>query len=347
MVRQSAENRTQIFLSLLRTEKYASGQDLAKKLCLSRAAVWKQIRQLRQYGYKVDAKRGIGYRLAETTSLPVPWELRQKLQTQFVGRHIVYRHIADSTQQVALEMAEKQEASNGTVVIAELQRNGRGRIGRKWVSPYGGLWLSVILMPQLVPSQSTLLPIAAAVAVCIAIRQTTGLDAKLKWPNDVLLHGKKVAGILVDLSAESDKINYAVIGIGLNANVDPADITRHMQETPGGAEVTSLKTELGRDVNLLNLTVRLLEQIESCCNLLSREDGPEQIIGMWRRMSDTIGREILVNQQLGRVKVKKEKENENVHKCTAIDIASDGSLVVRLPNGKLWQVTSGDVIALR
>lgn len=320
------QGRLPEFLDLLKEPAtgFASGQWLAKKAGISRSAVWKQVRNLRRYGYSIESLHGKGYRLAGQTEHPVPWELLKILHTSFVGKNIIYRESADSTQNIALSLAGKKDA-NGAVVIAAQQSGGRGRMKRKWVSPNGGVWLSVVLKPSIPTAASTMLPFVAAVAVCDAIRDTTGVEATLKWPNDVMVGGKKVAGILLDLSAEAETVNHAVIGIGINANVEASRIKVDREGRPA---ITSLKEELGRDVNRLQLVAALLEKLEQHYMALERD--PQSIINEWRTRSDMIGRDVAVIQQGREIR------------GIAADINDDGSLLVKTKEGDM-NVVSGDV----
>ncbi len=312
-------------LTLFQSESgYISGQELARRTGISRSAVWKQIRALRRFGYLVESRHGIGYRLAGLTDLPVPWELAKILHTSFVGRKVVFRETIDSTQDLALSLAGKPD-SYGTVVIAEQQKSGRGRQKRKWLSPKGGIWLSVVLKPQVPISKMTLLPFVAALAVCDAIK-STGLDARLKWPNDVMISGKKVAGILLDVSAEVDEINYAVIGIGINANVDAQAISARLE----GMKITSISDELGRPINRLELTKALLENLEHYYLEMERR-GSDTIIQQWKKNSDMIGRKVIVVQN-----------NKKIAQGIAADVNSDGSLLLRTDSGDI-DITSGDI----
>src|SRR5918999_1380530 len=213
-----SEEPEEHLLCLLRLQKgYISGKKLAKKIGISTSGISKRITILRKYGYNIESKHSMGYRLAGETDLPLPWELAKVLQTSFVGKDkIIYRHTTESTQNLAISLAEKDPSSDGTVIIAGQQTSGRGRENRKWLSPKGGIWLSVILRPRISACKITILPFAAALAVCEAINKTTQLNPKLRWPNDIMIEGKKVAGILIDISMEAELINYAVVGIGLN-----------------------------------------------------------------------------------------------------------------------------------
>ncbi len=320
-------DRLEEFVALLQESRgYISGQLLAKKAGISRSAVWKHVRSLRQCGYDIESLHGQGYRLAGSTEYPVPWELAKLLNTSFVGRgEMVYRQSIESTQNIAISLAEKGEVN--TVVIAEQQSGGRGRMKRKWLSPRGGVWLSVVLKPAVPTVTSTMLPFVAAIAVCDAIREATNLAATLKWPNDVMVAGKKVAGILLDLSAEAETVNYAVIGIGINANVDASKLKIDREGKPA---VTSLMDELGHDVNRLQLTKLLLEKIELFYMALEK-NGPAAIVAEWCKRSDMMGKKVNVIQQ--------DKRYDGI----AADVNDDGSLRVRTTKGDM-NVTSGDVL---
>lgn len=315
------------FLSLLRTESasgYVSGQALAKKAGISRSAVWKQIRRLRRYGYTIESLHGMGYRLAGETDSPVPWELAKALRTSFV-KNIVYREAADSTQNLAMSIAGKPD-SHGTVVIAEQQKSGRGRMKRKWLSPKGGLWLSVVLKPSIPTAQVTLLPFVAALAVCDAIREGTKLDAGLKWPNDVMISGKKVAGILLDISAEAEQVNYAVIGIGLNANVDSSAIASRLD---AGIMITSIKDELGHETSRLALAHLLLEKLEHYYLELERQ-GPPGILQKWKQRSEMLGKQVSVTQ------------GGKTVQGIAAGLNDDGSLLLKAGDKEI-SIVSGDI----
>jgi BirA family transcriptional regulator, biotin operon repressor / biotin---[acetyl-CoA-carboxylase] ligase len=320
-------DRLEEFVALLQESPgYISGQLLAKKAGISRSAVWKHVRSLRQCGYDIESLHGQGYRLAGSTEYPVPWELAKLLNTSFVGRgEMVYRQSIESTQNIAISLAEKGEVN--TVVIAEQQSGGRGRMKRKWLSPRGGVWLSVVLKPAVPTVTSTMLPFVAAIAVCDAIKEATNLAATLKWPNDVMVADKKVAGILLDLSAEAETVNYAVIGIGINANVDASKLKIDREGKPA---VTSLMDELGHDVNRLQLTKLLLEKIELFYMALEK-NGPAAIVAEWCKRSDMMGKKVNVIQQ--------DKRYDGI----AADVNDDGSLRVRTTKGDM-NVTSGDVL---
>src|SRR5919107_638513 len=316
-------------LSLLRLQKgYISGKLISKETGISTSGISKRIKTLRKYGYEVESRHGMGYRLACETNLPLPWELIKVLDTSFVGRNkIIYRLTTDSTQNLAILLAEKNPSSDGIVFIAGQQKSGRGRQDRKWLSPKGGIWLSVVLRPRISASKITLLPFAAALAVCDAIKKTTQLDAKLRWPNDVTIAGKKVAGILIDISMEAGKINYAIIGIGVNANVDSSVISSHLEKS---IKVTSLSDELGHETSILGLTKEILErldyyyvELEYCVS--------RTIIKEWKKNSDILGQKVALMQS-----------NRTIQGIAA-DVKEDGSLVVRADNCEDTNVVASDI----
>jgi BirA family biotin operon repressor/biotin-[acetyl-CoA-carboxylase] ligase len=309
--------RPEEILSLLGLKKgsYISGAVLANEAGISRSAVWKEITRLRKYGYIIESKHGMGYRLAGQSDLPLPWELAKLLQTLFVGKKkiVYYRRMIHSTQRIAISLAEENPDSHGIVIIAEQQKSGRGRQKRKWLSPKGGIWLSVILKPRIPTSKITLLPFAAALAVYDAIKKSSQLDAKLRWPNDVTISGKKVAGILIDISTDAEHANYAVIGVGINANIDSSAISSRLEN---GIAVTSISDELGHDTSMLELTRELLERLEYYYLELERP-GPCAIIEKWRKNSDIVGRKVAVL-----------RHNKTIQGIAA-DIKEDGSLLLR------------------
>src|SRR5919112_3539703 len=319
----------ELILSLLRLQKgYISEKNLANETGISISAIPKWINLLRKHGYDIESRHRRGYRLVGETDLPVPWELAKRLDTLFVGKDkIVYRLTTHSTQNLANLLAEKNPDSDGLVIIAEQQKSGRGRENREWLSPKGGVWLSVVLRPRMPASNITLLPFAAALAVCDAIRKTTQLDAKLRWPNDVTISGKKVAGILIDSSVEAERINYAIIGIGVNANVDSSVISSHLGKN---IKVTSLSDELGHETSILGLTKEILErldyyyvELEYCVS--------RTIIKEWKKNSDILGQKVALMQS-----------NRTIQGIAA-DVKEDGSLVVRADNCEDINVVASDI----
>jgi BirA family biotin operon repressor/biotin-[acetyl-CoA-carboxylase] ligase len=262
------------------------------------------------------------------TQLPVPWELKKNLRTKSLGHRILYKEMVDSTQNIAIAIAEKGNGAHGTVVIAERQRQGRGRLRREWLSPAGGLWMSVILEPDVPTRTITLLSFVAALSVCHAIRECTGLDARLKWPNDVMISGKKVAGILLDISAEAEHVNYTVIGIGINANIDSASVSAGL--TDGAPGITSISDHLGRDVSKLELARTILENLERQLSDLNDKNA-RVILKEWESNADMLGHQVKVLQN-----------GRTVCQGIARGVADDGSLIIQSGSREV-KIASGDI----
>lgn len=316
-------------VTLLKSHKseYLSGQDISDPLMLSRAAVWKHIKKLQSLGYKIDSRPKLGYRLTKTTALLLPWEICNGLETNLLGKRIYYFDTINSTQSFATELASKPQ-ENGTIVIAEKQTQGRGRLGRKWTSPTGGIWMSVILRPEFEFSLSTLFPMMSSLALAFTIEKVLKIKPKLKWPNDVTVNDRKVAGILVDASIESGKIDYLILGVGVNFKIDVKEVEKNIKNTRNYYGVATLVTKNNK-TNPTRLVQVFLLELEKLYNLLS-EGNSEYIIKQWTKRSSTIGKTISVTSSTG-----------PIHgKATKID--KDGALVIS-NKGKTRRVFVGDV----
>ncbi|MCD8083623.1 MAG: biotin--[acetyl-CoA-carboxylase] ligase [Clostridiales bacterium] len=233
--------KTEILRCLRDTDGYVSGQELCDRLGVSRTAVWKVIRQLREEGYEIEAVRSRGYRMAESRDVLSESEIRSALRSRWAGQNLIFLDRVDSTNREIRRLAD-QGAPEGTLAVAEIQTAGKGRRGRTWNSPCGsGIWMSLLLRPKFLPKHASLLTLLAAMAVGRGIRETTGLDCKIKWPNDLVLGGKKLCGILTEMATEEDTICYCVVGIGINVNTEefPEDIRQ---------TATSLYLETGATV---------------------------------------------------------------------------------------------------
>lgn len=319
-------------LSVLRHSKdsYVSGEDLCGHSGISRAAIWKHIENLRDIGYDIEAVPHLGYKLVSAPDALIPSEIKWKLKTKIFGRDIISYKKVDSTNDIAYHLAEKGVKA-GTVIIAEEQSRGKGRHGRQWVSPSkGGIYLSCILRPKIPPNEIPRITLFAAVAVAKAIRDITSLDVSIKWPNDLVLDGKKVCGILTEMKAEQDSVDFIILGIGINVNTP-------LKQLPKGS--TSLKDELHnnnikRGISRVELTKQVLERLEEFYSILER-NGFEPIIDAWKGLSNMLGSRIKVILP-GRT-----------FEGLAHDINPDGALVVRLDSGILEKVSSGDVAMVR
>lgn len=310
---------------LSKESDYLSGDQISKNLGISRQGLWKHIQELKDSGYEIEAVPHLGYRLQSSPDKLFPLEVWRNLHTKFVGKKIEYFDYLSSTMNLAMELG-MQGAVNGTLVLAESQTKGRGRLGREWFSPkHKGIYLSLILRPAISPAASPILTLLSAVSICEAVKKVCELDVQIKWPNDVLIHNKKLAGILTEMNAEVDKVNFVVIGIGLNVNNDKKSLI---------AQATSLKEQLDQQVNRVVLLQELLLRIEENYFLLEKK-GNKAIIDKWRNFTLTLGKRVKVYCQ--------DKHIEGM----AQDIDFDGSLLIRKDSGVIAKVTSGDVMHCR
>ena len=301
---------------------FVSGQKLSQHLKISRAAVWKYIHELRESGYRIEAVPHRGYRLDAVPDKLLSWEIRSGLATRSLGREIFCHETLPSTMDEAFRLAAHEGCREGTLVCAEAQTKGRGRMGRTWVSPKGkGIYASLILKPFLSPLEVGWITFVAAIAVCEGIRQTTGLPAAIKWPNDVLIQRKKVAGILTEMNAETDRVHFVVVGLGLNVNTDKSQLP---------PQATSLKVELGRKVSRVEFLQAVLKSMEHWYGcLLERRFSP--VLERWKELSMTLGRRVRI------------AEHHNAIEGKAVDLSDDGGLIILNDDGDLIKKMTGDV----
>lgn len=310
---------------LNKEDDYLSGDQISKHLGISRQGLWKHIQELKDSGYEIEAVPHLGYRLQSCPDRLFPFEVTRKLNTKSIAKKIHYFDYLSSTMDLAMQLG-MQGADGGTLVLAESQTKGRGRLGRSWFSPkYKGIYLSLILRPKLPPSGSPILTLMSAVSICEALKNTLGLEAQIKWPNDVFIHHKKIAGILTEMNSEVDKVNFVVIGIGLNVNNDKKSLI---------AQSTSLKEQSGERVSRIFILQELLRRIEANYFIL-QDKGASAIIDKWRAFSLTLGKRVKVYCQ--------DKHIEG----SAIDIDKDGGLLIRKDSGLIQKVLSGDVMHCR
>jgi BirA family biotin operon repressor/biotin-[acetyl-CoA-carboxylase] ligase len=308
-------------------DDYVSGAALSDKLGLSRTAVWKHVEQLRRMGYRIDAQSARGYRLLEVPDRLTVLEVGPLLATRELGRTLHHYESLDSTNAKAFELAQEGGA-HGEVVVTEHQTAGKGRRGRSWVSPAGkSLALSAILRPELPPSRAPEVTLVAAVALAETLRDS-GVEAMIKWPNDVQLGGKKVAGILTELSADVERVHFLVLGIGVNLNADANDFPPEIAEL-----ATSVSETRGSPVHRALFAAALLAKLEQRIDEWT-DEGFEPIRVAWRTLSSTLGQEVLVRSE--------QRELRGV----AEDIDSSGALLLRVGE-RIERVLSGDVEQLR
>ncbi|RZD37350.1 MAG: biotin--[acetyl-CoA-carboxylase] ligase [Thaumarchaeota archaeon] len=314
------------FLQTHNTE-YLSGQDLSDVLRISRVAVWKHIKKIQELGYIVESKQKLGYKLISNSTTLLPWEITTELKTKSIGQRAYFFDSIDSTQNQALKMANNHE-NDGTIIVAGKQTDGKGRSGRRWESPKGGIWFSIILQPKFDISITTLFPIASSLALSIAIEKIFKISPELKWPNDLTIKGKKLAGMLVDVSLESNKIESLVLGVGINFDVDVKKIEKIMKDTPNFYGVVSLNEQKNK-IKPVQLVQTFLVELEKIYELLNMKQ-IKKIISEWTKRSSTIEKNIEINTINGKIKGR------------AIRIDEDGALVI-LENKKTHRVIAGDI----
>ncbi|MHB8792688.1 MAG: biotin--[acetyl-CoA-carboxylase] ligase [Thermoleophilia bacterium] len=312
-------------LAELSEDRYSSGQAISKKLNMTRSAVWKHIVKLRERGYVIDASPRHGYRLAGRPDKLLPAEIRPLLKTKIVGGRIVHLEETGSTTDEARRLIGAN-ASEGTVVIAEGQSSGRGRLGREWKTPPGqAVALSVVLYPAISPTHVPLLSLATAIAVRNAVASVTGGEALpvVKWPNDVYLNGKKLAGILVEMAAELDQVKWAIDSIGINVN-------NSFSDTPLADKATSLANELGRQSSRRDLVVAVLNELDLIYSQSLTPAGLDSIRCDFEKLDLLQGRRIEVLTPAGEVD------------GIAMGIDAEGRLLVREASGRTSAIFSGE-----
>lgn len=309
---------------LRRQEGFLSGEDIGRELSITRAAVWKGIKKLREEGYEIEAVTNRGYRLTNPETMYNKRELEQGLKTKTMGQSIYFYEETDTTNNRARELAQ-EGAPEGTLVVAEKQTAGRGRRGKVWESPLGtGIWMSLVLRPQIMPAEASVLTLLCGLATAEAIKAETGLSAGIKWPNDILINGKKAVGILTEMDCEMSEVHFVIPGIGINVNTasfppEIADIA------------TSLYLECGKTVSRRRLVHKVLERLEEHYETFLRTGSFTAMLEDYRKHCITLGKEVHV---LGREPFFAE----------ALDITPEGELLVRrADNGKEEVVFSGEV----
>jgi BirA family biotin operon repressor/biotin-[acetyl-CoA-carboxylase] ligase len=324
LISTEADQDLGTLLQALRTAHQAiSGEVLAGSLGISRAAVWKRIQRLKALGYDIAGEPRQGYRLLAAPDEPLPFEVVNRLATRRLRGPVHYAARLDSTNDLAKDLG-RRGAPEGTLVVADAQDAGRGRMGRQWESPGKvGLYASLLLRPPLPPTELPPITLTVAVAAARALERTAGALAGIKWPNDLLLQGKKLGGILTELETEADRIRYLVVGLGLNVNTAsfPADLA---------PTATSLLLATGRRHSRLALLKAWLEEFEGLYELFLEGEFPA-ILAEWRRRTVTLGRPARVRQG--------QRELAGL----ALDVAPDGALLLQTGEGKVVRVTSGEL----
>lgn len=327
MTRSETSIDTEILTALRAARGGAvSGAELSQRLGVSRTAIWARIEGLRLLGYEIAASPHQGYQLTGSPDLLHAEDLHARLgRTRVIGRQIRVFQETTSTSDIVEKLA-RDGVKEGVVAFAESQTRGRGRLGRTWSSPARkGLWFSVLLRPDLRPLQATQLTVACATALRRAIGARTGLQPAIKWPNDIMVQGRKVAGILTELNAELDHINYLVVGIGVDVNQASGDFSPELRKT-----ASSLRIESGRPVSRPDLAVAVLQELDRDYHRVISGRFAE-LVDEWAQHCDTMGKEVSI------------RVGTRVVRGRAEALGDDGALLVRTDHGHLERVVGGDV----
>ena len=311
---------------LERAEGPLSGETISNELGITRSAVWKHINELRMMGYDISSSQKAGYRLTHTSNKLLPYEIHKKLQTRFIGKKIRYIENTPSTIWVGKQLCSEGdvEKMHGMVIIAEEQTGGIGRMGRAWVSPSGGIWITIVLKPHVPIDHIFMITMAGSIAVARAIRKQFDLGALIKWPNDIFIGNKKVAGLLLELSAESDAVHHCLLSIGIDVNVPLATFSPALQN-----QITSISAEVGHEVDRASFLARILKEFESRYLLIEGREY-DSIVQEWKSISCTLENRVQI------------RTLKNSFEGEAVDIDEFGALIIRKDNGKLERVIAGD-----
>ncbi|GAB4335727.1 MAG: biotin--[acetyl-CoA-carboxylase] ligase [Candidatus Abyssubacteria bacterium] len=318
-------------LRLLRDkpDQYLSGQAMARKLNVSRAAVWKAVESLRSKGFRIASSANRGYKLESGPKHIEGVDIEVGLPSRIIGRSVVSFDSLPSTIDKAVELAQ-EGAPEGTVVVADAQTGGRGRLGRRWSSPPGvGIWTSIILRPSIPPREAPKLTLLIAVGVARTLTHSYGISARIKWPNDVIVDGKKICGVLTELLAEQDAVRYIIASFGLNVNQTRSQFAPDILSV-----ATSMRIESGRTLDRPQVFRDILRELDELYVNFGRH-GSGNIIEQWREMSCTLGKHVKVQLR------------ERSLAGVARDIDADGSLILELGDGSRLSVAYGDVTILR
>ena len=316
--------KSEILRLLKENDAYISGQQLCERFHVSRTAVWKVIEQLKKEGYQIEAVRNKGYRLIDSPDVMSRAEIESLMNTTWAGKKVVYYDETDSTNNQAKAYGEKGE-EHGTLFVADMQAAGKGRRGRVWVSPAGSsIYMTILLHPDVLPTKAPQLTLVMAMAVAEGIRKVTGLETKIKWPNDIIVHGRKVCGILTEMSTEIDYINYVVIGVGINVNQET--FPEEIRDT-----ATSLKIETGSSVRRSVLIATIMECFEQFYEVFMTTEDLSGLQERYNAMLVNLGREVRV------------LEPGNEYEAHALGINRTGELIVRTPDGQEKEIYAGEV----
>jgi BirA family biotin operon repressor/biotin-[acetyl-CoA-carboxylase] ligase len=319
-------DRIKDILNFLREKPdYVSGDFISTELNISRTAIWKYIHQLERLGYNIAKLKGRGYKLIKIPDKLFTWEIDRYLNTDFIGKEIIYKEIVDSTNSYAFKLA-LDGASEGTCVLADAQKAGRGRLNRVWFSPAGeNLYLSVILKPHVHPSNVYPITFISSLAVYDTVETITGIKPTLKWPNDLLINGKKMCGTLIELSTEADMVKFVVVGIGLDINMKEKEISEEITQ-----KATSLFIETKMIFERANVCGILLSNLEKYY-LIFKHNGENEICRIWEERSCIKGKYLEINQM------------GITYRGISEGIDNKGALLLNI-DGEIKTIIAGDIV---
>lgn len=316
--------KSEILRLLKESNTYISGQQLCEQFQVSRTAVWKVIDQLKKEGYQIEAVRNKGYRLIDSPDVMSKAEIESLMDTKWVGSNVVYYDEIDSTNNRAKEAGDNK-APHGTLFVADMQVAGKGRRGRVWQSPAGSsIYMTILLYPEISPLKAPQLTLVMAIAVAEGIKEVTGLDTKIKWPNDIVVNGRKICGILTEMSTEIDYINHVVIGAGINVNQD--DFPEDIRKT-----ASSLKMELGKQVKRSELIAAIMKSFEKDYEIFVKTEDLSGLQELYNSMLVNLDRDVKV------------LEPGNEYEAHALGINKTGELIVRTAEGEEKEIYAGEV----
>ena len=314
----------EILKLLKESDGYLSGQELCERFGVSRTAVWKVINQLKEEGYEIEAIRNKGYILKSVSDVLSKEELESSLKTRWAGKEIHYFDRTDSTN-IQARLAGEAGASHGTLAVAEIQDGGRGRRGRNWISPAGvGVWMRLLLRPEISPVSASMLTLVMALAAQKGIKEATGIESQIKWPNDLVLNKKKICGILTEMGTEFMEIKYVVIGTGINVNQE--EFPEELRKT-----ATSLYLETGKKYHRSRIIERILEALEEYYGIFVKTEDMSALLEEYNEKLVNQGQEVCVLDPKGE------------YRGLCQGITKTGGLLVELSDGTVTEVISGEV----
>lgn len=316
--------KKKILKVLRNTDDYISGQELCEFFGVSRTAVWKCINQLKEEGYCIDSVNKKGYKIISYPDILTESEIATRLNTRWIGKNIKSFNEIDSTNNEAKRFAENG-GINGDLIVSEVQTNGKGRRGRNWISPKGtGIWFTLLLKPDIRTENVSMITLVIGMAVAKAVNSLYDLKVSIKWPNDVIVNSKKITGILTEMSTELDYINYVVVGVGINVNIE--NFEDEIKD-----KATSLKIELGHNVNRAELLAKILEIFEDYYEIFLETENLVNLKSEYNRILINVGQDVKIIQS----------NEEKIRK--AIGINERGELLVEDENQNIEKIISGEV----